>query len=155
LIRKTKSDQDRELANLVNDAVSVYLSETWRNPSCFVWENWASLADIVQSKIIQEWWYEAGSAGRRTNNPWSLRWDWVMRTVVAFHHIDSTNKWREYATMQDWLIDLIYVVDQKYNCTISINWLFAYVYWPRAEKTQGRMDHIRAIRNKFYARLAQ
>jgi hypothetical protein len=28
LIRKTKSDQDRELANLVNDAVSVYLSET-------------------------------------------------------------------------------------------------------------------------------
>lgn len=155
MIRRGKEEQDKELRLLVNDAIAVYLSETGRNPSCSVWWVSVSLGDIIHAKIIQEWGYEIWGAGRRTNNPWSLRNAWALRQVVSFHNIDSTHKWREYATIQDWLVDLIYVVDQKYNCAISINWLFAYVYWPRAERTKARLDHVNAIYNNFYARLTK
>lgn len=149
LIRRSKTEQDKELSAMVDNAVDVYLSETGRNPDCRIGGVETTLATIVQRKIIQEGWYEYWSFGRKTNNPWSLRKSF-MRDPTRLAKNDNTNRRSVYETMEDGIVELAYVVDQNYWCTVTPMSIFSYVFWPNAERTAERMKSVNHKFNVFY-----
>lgn len=117
--------------------------------TCKVWDKKVSINSIVYALVMQEWGRREWTAGYSTKNWWSIRVDHGVVPIVKYHHVDSTKTRIEYKTVNDWLYHLSYIVSEKYNCNYGRASIFAYVYWPRAKKTQARISHTTAMWNNF------
>lgn len=123
-----------------------YRKEQWFNEKCFIGSTQVTLAQMLYGLGVAEWGFLNGSAGMRTNNPWSLRkWMWL-KDVVNTHNIDNAKTRPEYATMYDWLYEKAHLIaspEFRYKCNYSFESAFSYVNWPRAERTEAKNQNAR------------
>lgn len=135
-----------DLKATIHQVAKDYRNEQWFNGQCYIGSTPVTLAQMLYGLWIAEWGFLPWSAWLRTNNPWSLRkWMWL-KTVVKTHNIDNAKKRPEYATMYDWLYEKAHLIASpnfRYKCNYTFEAAFAYVNWPRAERTEGKIQNAR------------
>lgn len=133
-----------DLHTTIQKVAEDYRREQWFNWQCYIGSTQVTLAQMLYWLWVAEWGFLNGSAGMRTNNPWSLRkWMW-MKKVINTHNIDNAKARPEYATMYDWLYEKAHLIaspEFRYKCNYTFESAFAYTSWPNAERTEARVQN--------------
>lgn len=133
-----------DLKATINKVAKDYRTEQGFDWQCYIGTTPVTLAQMLYGLWVAEWGFLPWSAWLRTNNPWSLRkWMWL-KNVVRTHNIDNAKSRPEYATMYDWLYEKAHLIASpnfRYKCNYTFESAFAYVNWPRAPRTDAKMQN--------------
>ena len=141
-IEKIQPKQDKNMwtKETVRLWVEKYENDYWKQECTVGWVT-TELVRIIYAKVRQEGGYRQNTVWYRTNNWWSLHRTMWLVELDWYARADNTNKRPVYKTAIDWIYELTHLIANKYKCTMTWWSVFAYVYGPRAEHMQWRIQH--------------
>lgn len=117
---------------IVYQAAKDYRADYQFNDECYLDGQRVTLAELIYGLWVAEWWFREWSAGRRTNNPWSLHKRMWIKPLKWTEYIDWSKQRPVYHTMYDWLYEKAYLIVKRYGCNFWYKSAFAYTSWPKA-----------------------
>lgn len=149
-IASIEPKQDKNLGT--KETVKAWVEKYERDygkQECTVWWVTTELVRIIYAKVRQEGGYRPWTVWYKTNNRGSLHRTMWLVELNWFAKADNTSKRPRYKTAIDWIYELTHLIANKYKCTMTRNSVFAYVYGPRAERLEWRIQHTNWLRSNF------